>query len=119
MLVFMWKFICWLPRWAPQLAKKLGLGQGADDVRQHFYRQCLRLLHRAGFVRPLGQTASEYTHTVGEKLFAAGRWNEAPRALSVLTAAYYRLRFGGRKTLSAEENHRVTSALDELERKLK
>lgn len=119
LLVLMWKFIRWLPRWAPQLAKKLGLGHGMDDVRQHFFRHCLRMLHRAGFVRHAGQTAEEYTQAAGEKLRDVQRWREAPQDLSTLTSAYYRLRFGGSKTLPPEEQRRVATALGELERRMK
>ena len=43
----------------------------------------------------------------------------APRDLSLLTTAYYRLRFGGNKSLPADEQRAVASALEELERKLK
>jgi transglutaminase-like putative cysteine protease len=118
-LVLLWRIVRWLPRLAPRLAKKLGLGQGLDDVRQHFYRQCLRLLHRAGFVRQAGQTADEYTSAAAEKLAISRHWAAAPQELAVLTAAYYRLRFGGSKTLRAEEQRAVAAALDEMERKLK
>ncbi|MGN6137216.1 MAG: transglutaminase TgpA family protein [Aureliella sp.] len=117
LLVLIWKLIGWLPRWAPQLAKKLGLAHGADDVRQHFYRHCLRLLHRAGFVRPTSQTPEEYTQAAGEKL--QDRWGQAPSELAILTDAYYRMRFGGKKTLPPNQGRRVNAALEELERKLK
>jgi hypothetical protein len=109
----------WLPRLAPRLAKTLGLGQGLEDVRQNFYRQCLRLLHRAGFMRHEGQTAEEYTSAAAARLAIGRGWTDAPGTLSVLTAAYYRLRFGGSKSLAAEEQRAVGAALDELERKLK
>ena len=117
--VLIWKFIRWLPRWAPQLAKKLGLGHGMDDVRQHFYRQCLRLLHRAGFVRQSSQTPAEYTQAVGETLSQRQQWMDAPQTLDALTAAYYRLRFGGRKSLTNAELQRVATSLENLERHLK
>ena len=116
--VLIWRFLRWLPRWAPHLARKLGLGLGMEDVGQHFYRHCLRLLQRAGFARGLGQTPQEYTQAAAQKLLAKGQWADAPRQLNILTAAYYQLRFGGKKSLPSEENRRVAVALDELERNL-
>lgn len=118
-MVVIWRVVRWLPRWAPRLAKKLGLRQGLDDVRQNFYRHCLRMLRRAGFVRRPGQTADEYTRDAAQTLAVSRQWNGAARELSVLTSAYYRLRFGGKKSLRAEEQQAVVAALDELERRLK
>lgn len=118
-LVVLWRIIRWLPRYAPRLAKKLGLRPGLDDVRQHFYRHCLRLLRRAGFARQAGQTAEEYTSQAAETLALSRHWIAAPQELSLLTSTYYRIRFGGSKTLGNDEQRAVAAALDELERRLK
>ena len=85
LVVTLWKLLRWFPRWAPRLASKLGLRKSNENVRQHFFHQCLRLLARAGFTRRIGQTASEFTQEAGDRLQATATWDEAPRCLELLT----------------------------------
>lgn len=116
--VLAWRLIPWLPRWAPQLARKLGLRQSPDDIRQQFFKQCLRLLRRAGFTRGSSQTVQEYTGDVAEQLADKGRWEGADQPLSLLTSAYYQVRFSNNKTLDAAVVQRIGDALEEMEKRL-
>lgn len=119
LLVLIWRLIRWLPRWAPQLARKLGIRPSSDDIGQQFFKQCLKLLRRAGFVRHASQTAAEYTGAAGEKLEEGQRWSSARAKLGLITAAYYQMRFGGNQSLSASTQQRILAALDEMEHKVK
>ncbi|MCC6510875.1 MAG: DUF3488 domain-containing protein, partial [Pirellulaceae bacterium] len=88
-LVLLWRLIGWIPRWAPQLARKLGLVHRPEDIHQQFFKHCLRLLRRAGFSRSSSQTALEYTGSAAEDLASSGRWTDAPQQLEFMTEAYY------------------------------
>jgi hypothetical protein len=113
--VLLWRLIPWLPRWAPQLARKLGLRQSADDIRQQFFKQCLRLLRRAGFHRGASQTVREYTGDAASQLGQNQGWVNADRQLALLTDAYYQVRFSDHKALDAETVERIGKALEEME----
>lgn len=117
-LVLLWRLMPWLPRLAPQLARKLGLRQSADDIRQQFFKHCLRLLRKAGFQRGASQTVQEYTGQAADQLEQNQRWLSADQHLSLLTDAYYQVRFSHNKTLDAAQVERITEALDEMEAKL-
>ena len=116
--VLLWRLIPWLPRWAPQLARKLGLRQSAEDIRQQFFKQCLRLLRRAGFQRGASQTVREYTGGAADQLEQNQRWPDADRQLDLLTSAYYQVRFSKNKALDTEVVERIGRALDEMEERL-
>ncbi len=117
-LVLAWRLMPWLPRLAPQLARKLGLRQSADDIRQQFFKHCLRLLRKAGFQRGASQTVQEYTGDAANHLEQNQRWPQADQHLSLLTDAYYQVRFSNNKTLDAEMVERITNSLDEMEQSL-
>ncbi len=114
-VVVMVRLARWLPRLAPQLARKLGLRQSAEEIQQQFFKRCMRLLKRAGFVRGSSQTVQEYTGLAGDKLLQANLWRNAPRQLDLLTQAYYQVRFGNNKVLEPEAVEQISSALQELE----
>ncbi len=118
-LVFLWRLIRWLPRWAPQLAKKLGLRPSAEEVNQQFFKHCMRLLNRAGFVKRSSQTAAEYTSAAGESLASAQRWDTAPSQLDLLTRSYYQVRFGANNILPPAIQKEILSTLEDMERKLR
>ncbi len=118
-MFLVWRIIPVLPRWAPQLARKLGLRQSADDIRQQFFKQCLRLLRKAGFNRPASQTIQEYTGAAAGKLESSDRWPNADRQLSLLTSAYYQVRFSDNRTLDGELVERIGQALEEMEDRIR
>ena len=117
-LVLIWRLIPWLPRWAPQLARKLGLRQSADDIRQQFFKQCLRLLRKAGFSRGSSQTIREYTGAAADELEQQQRWANADKQLALLTSAYYQVRFSDNKLLDGETVERIGRALEEMEEQI-
>jgi hypothetical protein len=118
-LVLLTRLLGHLPRLAPRLAHQLRRMVGAEGINQSFYRDCLRLLNRAGFVRAQDQTPHEYTQAAGQQLASERQWDSATADMAVLTEAYYRLRFGGEKVLSADEGQAVATALGAVQQRLK
>ncbi len=116
--VLIYRIIPWLPRWAPQLARKLGLKQSADDIRQQFFKRCMRLLRRAGYTRGASQTVREYTGAAADELEQNERWPSADRQLSLLTDSYYQVRFSNHRLLDGEVVEQISQALEDMENRL-
>jgi protein-glutamine gamma-glutamyltransferase len=112
MALALWQVWSALPRWAPHLARRLGMASGpATPVRQPFYARCLELLSRRGFNRQSSDTMQEFTGEAALKMQSA----DMRAALDYLTKVYYRLRFGSPQELSTAEMHEVQHALEKVE----
>ena len=116
LLILVWRLIVTLPRWAPRLARRLGLTDHLTQVQQAFFARCLRLLAAQGLLRAAHETPEEFTQRAAATL--AERPQPAPKSLAqslkMITAAYYRLRFGTATELSPPELQQIDRALDEL-----
>lgn len=118
-LLFLYRTLRALPKWAPGLARRLGLLHPVDDIRQPFFRTCLVLLRRAGFRREANQTPEEHTLRAGRKLLDQHQWTAVPEHLRLLTESYYAQRFGGKTQFTEQETAEIQAALDQLQYKLK
>jgi len=114
MTVAIWQLIANLPRFAPNLAQRLGLvRQRKYEVKQAFYARCLALLEKRGLRRATFQTPQEFTAAVAAT-FDNSEAKLGP-SLKYLTELYYRLRFGTDTGLSADEARGVDEALRKIE----
>lgn len=115
--ILLWQTVKILKRFAPRLAKRLGLRPQASLVQQPFYARCLELLESRGLRRGLDETPHEFTHRAGLVLEdgQAQLGSDPLRpVLARLTALYYRLRFGSEQTLTPVEQLDVEEALLKL-----
>lgn len=109
-----WQLLVHLPRWAPRLARRLGLVRRTEyQVTEPFYARCLKILEQRGLKRAPFETPQEFvtTATVGLDKSDA----DVGSSLNFLTQLYYRLRFGASQSLSAEDARAVDEALCRVE----
>lgn len=116
LLIAVWRIIVVLPRWAPRLAKKLGIVREPASVQQAFYARCLSMLKQLGFTRELHETPDEFTRRASAALAASSLAppSSLPQSLQLVTQVYYRLRFGHDSQLTPGEQDDIQRALDEL-----
>ncbi len=114
-----WRLSVWLPRWAPNLASRLGLTRTElAQVKEPFYARCLHLLSQSGLKRSASQTPFEFTSSAASLLSqhaSTPASAKTPQALNLLTGLYYRLRFGTSSSLTEDEQRLVAAALNEIE----
>lgn len=111
--LLLWQVIRILPRVAPQLASKLGLGQDNLQLQYPFYSRCLSLIGRMGLRRGASTTPMEFTDRAAEALASKGQ--TASSSLDYLTGLYYRLRFGKKNLPTEQELAEVDRELRKLE----
>ncbi len=113
--ILLWQGSGLLQRFAPRFAVRLGLKRRPSTIKQVFFARCLALLARRGLRRELHETPQEFTHRANQTLIVSSPENApADDALALLTAHYYRLRFGLNQTLSTSEQQDVDQALNQL-----
>ncbi|MCC7336279.1 MAG: DUF3488 domain-containing protein [Pirellulaceae bacterium] len=117
--ILLWQGSKLLQRFAPRLASRIGLKRPPKAIKQAFFARCVALLARRGLRRELHETPEEFTHRASQTLTdssAATAPATAPAAgaLGLLTAHYYRLRFGHNQTLSTAEQQDIDHALKQV-----
>lgn len=114
--IFIWRMLVLLPKFAPQLARKLGILRERPSVQQAFFAKCLRLLASQGYVRDLHETPSEFTQRASREILArhATSYSSLDRSLEFVTNIYYRLRFGQDGQLKPDEQQCIDQTLEEL-----
>ncbi len=116
--VVVWRLYHLLPRFAPRLAKRLGVGNEQPTFQQAFFARLVHMLERLGIRRRHHQTANEYVQSAGEALSSVTA--EADLAASVqqpmdyLTQQYYQQRFGKYEPSDADRRE-ISQALTEVE----
>jgi protein-glutamine gamma-glutamyltransferase len=111
-----WRLIELLPRWAPNLARRLGMQHSSQArVKEVFFARCLRLLEQRGFHRSKSQTPQELTTQAGHALANVEEGADLSSRLRILTQLYYRLRFSDNRLLSDHEEAEIATALKKLE----
>lgn len=116
--ILLWQSIMLLQRFAPRLARRLGLRPQTKVVQQAFFARCLELLERHGLRRAVDETPREFTRRAGLALNDGHAENHATpvnASLSRLTYLYYRMRFGGQQELSSAEQQDIDQDLRKLE----
>lgn len=113
-----WQFAVLLPKFAPGLARRIGLAKGEIELKHPFYARCLKLIQRLGIRRDVATTPQEFTETANQILKEKGL--EVGSSLGFLTELYYRLRFGLASPSAAsrdasEERRTVEGELRKLE----
>lgn len=81
--------------------------QRAGRAHVAFYQELQRVLKRRGFVRPPGATPREFAEDVSTRM------HDARTALTELTNAFYRVRFGGEQ-LKPDEEQRLRAVIESL-----
>jgi transglutaminase-like putative cysteine protease len=115
-LVGLWQMIANLPRIAPRLARRIGMRPRRSDFNQEFFSRCVRVLRKFGFEREDSQTPQELTRDAGEFLVREKGVVSSKEWLQLLTQSYYRLRFGGGRSLSDQDQAEVQAAIKNLEK---
>jgi len=113
--ILLWQGSKLLQRFAPRFASRIGLKHPSKAIKQAFFARCLSLLARRGLRRELHETPEEFTHRAGQNLTGSSpATTPATDALGLLTAHYYRLRFGHNQTLSTAEQQDIDHALNQV-----
>lgn len=115
-IVFLWQLSLIMPRFAPKLARRLGIRNRQADFKQEFFARCVNLLKRLGFERNTSQTPQEMTRQAAEFLADQQGLTGSRDWLQLLTLQYYRLRFGNGVALTEDEQVQVQTALRNLEK---
>jgi Domain of unknown function (DUF4129) len=115
-IVLLWQLIMNLPRFAPKLAKRIGMRPRRADFNQEFFARCVRILQKCGFEREDSQTPQELTLAAADYLAREKGVESSKDWLQFLTQSYYRIRFGGGLSLSDQDQAAVQAALKNLEK---
>ena len=115
-IVLLWQVIVNLPRFAPKLAKRIGMSPRRTDFNQEFFSRCVRILRKFGFEREDSQTPQELTREAADYLTQEKGVESSKEWLQFLTQSYYRIRFGGGRPLSDQDQVAVQAALKNLEK---
>ncbi|MDX1930881.1 MAG: DUF3488 and transglutaminase-like domain-containing protein [Pirellulaceae bacterium] len=115
-IVLLWQLIVNLPRISPKLAKRIGMRTRRSDFNQEFFARCVRVLRKFGFERDDSQTPQELTREAADYLVREKGVASSNEWLNVLTQSYYRLRFGGGRTLNEQDQAEVQTAIRNLEK---
>ncbi len=103
-----------LPKFAPRLARKLGVGPKASIFAQPFFARCIDMLQKAGFRRSPSATPREFVLAAADRL-SGDRTDEALKeSLNLLSDAYYQQRFAG-ATISPGREEQIRNALSVVE----
>lgn len=117
--VGLWQLIIWLPRLAPNLARKLGILKSRRTVvKQEFYARCIALLESLRIVRSDSETMQEYNDRAArDTRFANGTVQEGllHHSLDFLRNCYHRLRFSAHEELDAETKLLIDQHLQSVE----
>jgi len=121
-MTFLIGFVIWrlptlLPRFAPRLARKLGVGAKASKFSQPFFARCMELLQNAGFRRAPSATPREFVRAAGNRLASgdAAPPDDLSNSLELLSTAYYEQRFAGASSQSPEIEQDIAAALNVVE----
>ncbi len=114
--IALWQLFRSLPRFAPKLAKRLGIRERKSDFKQEFFSKLVRLIGRLGIERQNSQTPKEITEHAANVLTTNDNSNANRDWLELLTSYYYRLRFGSSNNLNEQEQRDVQTALRNLEK---
>ncbi|GAB5404433.1 MAG: transglutaminaseTgpA domain-containing protein [Aureliella sp.] len=112
-----WRIYHLLPRFAPRLAKRLGVGKSQSTFQQAFFARLVNMLERLGIQRSHHETASEYVQGASETL-SKNQASADPTAIQLpmdaLTKHYYQQRFGNYEPSEADQRE-IAQALVEVE----
>ncbi len=103
-----------LPRFAPRLAKRLGVGQ-TTHYKQVFFAKCIAMLESCGLARASSATPHEFVSEAAVRLAvgpeASGSLQDS---LALLSNQYYRQRFGDYQP-TADDEAKINEALAGVE----
>ena len=68
--VLLWRVLILLPKIAPRLAGRLGLGRDSMHIKQAFFARCVDLLEKHGLRRSADETPQEFTSRAARELEA-------------------------------------------------
>lgn len=111
-----WRLIHLLPRFAPRLARRLGVGPKQQSFQQAFFARCVSLLESIGVRRQNSQTPQEFMQGAAQYVEPGldANDNGLSKSLGILTSHYYRQRFGA-EAASREAEVEIQYALAEVE----
>lgn len=117
-ILVVWRLYYLLPRFAPRLAKRLGVGQVVSSFEQKFFARCVSAIERLGLVRKPNQTAAEFVDLAADAMDTRPAQDSAEpelrNSLRQLAKHYYQQRFG-RHQPSPEDEREISDALATVE----
>ncbi|MFK7735581.1 MAG: DUF3488 and DUF4129 domain-containing transglutaminase family protein [Pirellulaceae bacterium] len=105
--VIIWQLVVWLPKIAPNWARRMGIVKNEMQLAHPFYARCLAIVGRLGIKRSQATTPHEYTRRAEDVLSEKGLTAREP--LDFLTQLYYRIRFGGKASQLSPAEERMAS----------
>lgn len=116
-IIFAWRTLGTLPKWAPGLAKFFGYGPKAEQqIRQPFFAKCLQMLEQNGTRRKNSQTPQEFTEQAASELVDSSTNSlELNSALKLLTELYYKLRYRADSDITSEDAVAIEKSLQLVE----
>jgi hypothetical protein len=119
LIIAVWQFLSWLPKIAPDLARKMGLArQRRTVVEQAFYAKCIRMIESLRLYRSESETMQEYNERARRKIEISSGVTGAQdfdNSLSYLRSFYHRMRFGKLKTLDLASRQQIEKNLHQVE----
>lgn len=117
-ILVIWRLYYLLPRFAPRLAKRLGVGQPPSSFEQEFFAKCVTAIEKLGLVRKPNQTAAEFVDLAADAIDTRPAQEsskpELRTSLRQLAKHYYQQRFGKHQP-SDEDQLEISDALDTVE----
>jgi len=121
--VGLWQVAVWLPKVAPNLARKLGIMRRKRAmVHQAFFAQCIGLLESLKIYRDESETMQEYNDRAQENIgqtHGETLASELEDSMSLLRGWYHRMRFGAGTTVNAEAQRQIELHLKKMERAIR
>lgn len=112
----LWQLIRLIPKFAPGLAARLGMGKASSPIQQKFYAKCIALLESLRIRRPDSETLREFSNRAYQSIDAeAVKTTGVQSALDALGDLYHRLRFGKSQELDESELRQVEQHLETVE----
>jgi protein-glutamine gamma-glutamyltransferase len=114
-----WQLATWLPRFAPGLARRMGLSRKKRTVvQQAFYARCIRMLESLRLFRNDSETMQEYNERARQHIESRSGLlgsQELDRSLNYLRSMYHRLRFGADSSLDPAARSEIEDHLRTVE----
>ena len=117
--VVIWQFWFWLPKVAPNVARRLGIyRRRRTSVKQLFFARCLALLESVRLYPAEGETMQEFEQQVHSRMMHRLSQEQSAslaNSLSFLRRLYYEVRFGRHYRLTTADKRQIEQHLEQLE----
>lgn len=117
--VGLWQVAVWLPKIAPNLARKLGISrQRRAKVQQAFFARCIEMLESLRIYRTESETMQEYHDRaqVSFQTLSSSLASELKDSMSFLLSCYHDLRFGAGIDVDVDTQQQIELHLKKMEK---